>query len=199
MQNGWRRWRRLGVGTLVLLVFVPAAALLWPVSAMAQGADDLATTIEQNLAGIAFRLEMRPEMAATELKVQKSQLELLEQEAPDHPALPGLKREFAALQDELASALTAAARGDGMGMVPTPPAGFDAGMEQVEALQQRAEEEFLRGETESASSYLQQAEAQVAALESRYGSEIPRGHVPLLVAKETIAALKEQVADKVAR
>lgn len=199
MQNGWRRWRRLGLGTMILLVFVPAATLLLPMSAVAQGADDLAMKIEQNLAGIAFRLEMRPQMAAPELKEQKTQLELLEQEAPDHPALPKLKRQFADLQTNLASALAAAARGGGTGMVPTAPAGFEAGMEEVEVLQQRAEEEFLRGETESASGYLQRAEAQVAALETRYSGEIPRGHVPLLVAKEKLAALKEQVADKEGR
>jgi hypothetical protein len=32
-------------------------------------------------------------------------------------------------------------------------------------------------------------------LERRYGDELPAGHVPLLVTKEKIAALKDQLAE----
>jgi hypothetical protein len=33
-------------------------------------------------------------------------------------------------------------------------------------------------------------------LERRFGDELPAGHVPLLVTKEKIAALKDQLADR---
>jgi hypothetical protein len=51
------------------------------------------------------------------------------------------------------------------------------------------------GDPSKALGYLEQSEAQIAALESRYRDEIPAGHVPLLVAKEKAAALKDQLAD----
>jgi hypothetical protein len=35
----------------------------------------------------------------------------------------------------------------------------------------------------------------MAGLEQRYGAELPPGHVPLLVAKEKIAALKDQLTE----
>ena len=34
-----------------------------------------------------------------------------------------------------------------------------------------------------------------SGLEQRYGAQLPPGHVPLLVAKEKIAALKDQLAE----
>jgi hypothetical protein len=118
-----------------------AAALeLWPADVLAEGADDLALTIEQNLAGIAFRLDLRPEQAAHDLEAQGRQLELLATEAPDHPALPELEQTYATLQADLAAALAG-----GAGAIPTAPEGFDAGMEDVEALQARAEAEFVGG------------------------------------------------------
>ena len=51
------------------------------------------------------------------------------------------------------------------------------------------------GQTAEAASYLEQAEHQMAALEQRYGGEIPKGHATLLVTKEKIAALKDQLAE----
>jgi hypothetical protein len=170
-----------------------AAAMLWPALALGDGADDLALTIEQNLAGIAFRLDMRPAQAAQDLEAQGRQLELLATEAPDHPALPELERTYQTLQADLAAALAGAAN-DEATTTTTPPADFDAGMEEVETLQARAEAEFVGGDPEQASGYLEQAEAQLAALESRFESKIPPGHVPLLVAKEKLAALKDQLA-----
>jgi hypothetical protein len=68
-------------------------------------------------------------------------------------------------------------------------------MEQVDALQRQADAELLRGNTAGATDYLGQAEARMNALERRYGAELPPGHVPLLVTKEKIAALKDQLAD----
>ncbi len=176
-----------------------ATATLLPVVALGQGADELASTIEQSLEGIEFRLDIRPQQAANDLEAQGRQLELLEQQAPEHPALPELKQKFRELQDGLASALATAAgdaaHGGGAAQVPTAPAAFTTGMEEVDELQRQAEAEFLRGKTDAAAGYLQQAETHMAELERRYGDDLPRGHVPLLVAKEKIAALKDQLAE----
>lgn len=183
----------------VRLRFVALAmAALLPAVAMGQGADELASTIQQSFDSIAFRIDIRPQQAATDLEAQGRQLQLLEQQAPEHPALPELKQKFSELQDGLASALAAAAgdaaRGEGATQVPTAPAAFTMGMEQVDQLHRQAEAEFLRGETEQAADYLQQAESKMADLEQRYGDDLPPGHVPLLVTKEKIAALKDQLA-----
>jgi hypothetical protein len=77
----------------------------------------------------------------------------------------------------------------------TAPEAFTTGMEQVDQLQRQADAEFLRGKTDEAANYLKQAEAEMTGLEQRYGAELPPGHVPLLVAKEKIAALKDQLAE----
>ena len=167
--------------------------------ALGQGADELASMIEQSLQGIEFRIDIRPEQAATDLEAQGRQLQLLEQQAPDHPALPELKQKFSALQDGVASALAGAAgdaaRGEDAALMQTAPEAFTSGMEQVDQLQRQAEAEFLRGKTDAAANYLKQAEAEMTGLEQRYGAELPPGHVPLLVAKEKIAALKDQLAE----
>jgi hypothetical protein len=184
--SGW--WWRFDARML-------AVVMLAPVIALAQGVDDLAMTIEQNLEGIAFRLELRPSQAAHDLEAQGRQLELLAKEAPDHPSLPKLEKTYANLQEEIAASLAGAASGRGLDQTPTAPEGFVAGMEKVETLEQRAEAELFGGNTDQATGYLDQAEAQIAALESRYESEIPPGHVPLLVAKEKLAALRDQLAD----
>jgi hypothetical protein len=179
------------------LLAIATAALL-PVVALGQGADELASMIEQSLQGIEFRIDIRPEQAATDLEAQGRQLQLLEQQAPDHPALRELKQKFSALQDGVTSALGTAgdaARGEDAALMHTAPEAFTSGMEQVDQLQRQAEAEFLRGKTDEAANYLQQAEAEVTGLEQRYGAELPPGHVPLLVAKEKIAALKDQLAE----
>ena len=176
-----------------------ATAALLPMVALGQGADELASMIEQSLQGIEFRIDLRPEQAATDLEAQGRQLQLLEQQAPDHPALPELKQKFSALQSGVASALAGAAgdaaRGEDAALVQTAPEAFTSGMEQVDQLQRQAEAEFLRGKTDEAANYLKQAEAAMAGLEQRYGAQLPPGHVPLLVAKEKIAALKDQLAE----
>jgi hypothetical protein len=175
-----------------------ATAALLPVVALGQGADELASMIEQSLQGIEFRIDIRPQQAAADLQAQRRQLQLLEQQAPDHPALPELKQKFSALQDGVASALAGtagdAAQGEDAALLQTAPAPFTSGMEQVDQLQRQAEAEFLRGKPDQAANYLQQAEAEMTGLEQRYGAELPPGHVPLLVAKEKIAVLKEQLA-----
>jgi hypothetical protein len=183
-------------GRLRFVALVTAALL--PTMAAGQGADELASTIEQSFDSIEFRIDIRPEQAASDLEAEGRQLELLEQQAPEHPALPELKQKFSQLQDDLAAALAAAASdaatGGGATEVPTAPEAFTTGMEQVDQLHRQAEAEFLRGETAQAANYLRQAETKMADLEQRYGADLPPGHVPLLVTKEKIAALKDQLA-----
>ena len=191
------RTARLGPQKGRLRLLIAGAAVLLPAVAIAQGADQLALTIEQALSGIEFRIDVRPQQAAADLEAQARQLELLETEAPGHPALPELKQKFGELQDSLAAGLARAKdAGDG-GLVPVPevPEAFTAGMEEVDALQRQADAELLRGNAAGAINYLDQAEAQMNALERRYGAVLPPGHAPLLVTKEKIAALKDQLAD----
>jgi hypothetical protein len=187
--EGWRaRWRVW----LVVATFLPAVAI-------AQGADELALMIEQSLDGIAYRLDLRPDQAAQDLQEQQRRLELLQQQAPEHPALPALNEKLAALQDGVASSLATAAgdaaTGEGAAQIPTAPEAFDDGLEEVGVLQKQAESAFLMGETAEAEQYLAQAEGQMAALEQRYGGEIPKGHATLIVTKEKLAALKDQLAE----
>ena len=183
------------------LAGVALATLLWlPASAGAQGADELASTIEQSLDGIEFRIDVRPEQAAQDLEEQQRRLELLAREEPDHPALPELRQRIEEVQADLASGLadaaTSAIEGDGSAQAaPEPPEEFATGMEEVQELQRQAETELLRGRTEAASGNLERAEAQMSELESRYAAEIPQGHVPLLVARERQSALKDQLDD----
>jgi septation ring formation regulator EzrA len=181
------------------LRMLAATVMLVPLLAAASGADELALTIEQNLESIEFRLDLRPYQAGQDLEEQGRQLELLAKEAPNHAALPKLEEQYRALQSKAADALAEAARGEAAAQVPGPPEGFVAGLEEVEELQARAEAEMYGGDPNQARSYIEQSEAQIAALESRYRSEIPQGHVPLLVAKEKAAALKDQLADTDAR
>ncbi len=175
--------------------WVVAAAALWPASALGQGADELASMIQQSLAGIEFRLDLRPYQASQDLEAEGRRLELLEKEAPDHPALPALKRKFAELQAGVAAAANSAANGAGGAAVPTPPAGFTAGLKEVDALQKQAESALLLDHTAEAENYLARAERQMAGLEQRYRGAIPDGHAPLIVAEEKLAALKDQIAD----
>jgi hypothetical protein len=185
---GWcARWRI----SLIAAAFLPAVAI-------AQGADELASMIEQSLSGIEYRLDLRPKQAAQDLQEQQRRLELLEQQAPDHADLPALREKFAALQAGVASSLATAAgdavSGAGAAQIPTAPDAFTEGLEEVGALHKQAESAFLMGQAAEATSYLEQAEGQMAALEQRYGGEIPKGHATLLVTKEKIAALKDQLS-----
>ena len=181
---GWRVWL--------------AMAALLPVAALAQGADELASTIEQSLSGIEYRLDLRPQLAAQDLEEQQRRLELLEQQAPEHPDLPALREKFAALQDGLAASLAdaadSAATGAGAAQIPTAPEAFDDGLQEVGQLQKQAEAALLMGQTADALDFLEQAEVQMAALEEQYGGQIPQGHATLIVTKEKIAALRDQLA-----
>lgn len=184
---GW--WRAAVVSAMILL----------PAVAAAQGAEELASTIEQSLDGIEFRLDIRPEQAAQDLKEQRRRLELLEQQAPDLPAVAGLRQRVGQLQAKLASSLAAAAgdvaKGGDASRLQSAPESFEVGLEAVGNLQDQAEAELSRGRVEEAAAYLDEAEVQMARLESRHEGQIPPGHVPLMVARERLSTLKDQLAD----
>lgn len=167
-------------------------------TALGQGADELASTIEQTLESIEFRIELRPEQAAQDLREQQRRIDLLEQQAPEHQALPEIKRRMAALEADLAASQGGVAEEEpetGTATVATAPEDFESGLQEVDQLQSQAETELLNGRPEEAAAYLEQAETQMAELETRFAGEIPRGHVPLIVAKERLATLKDQLGD----
>ena len=174
-----------------------AGLMLVPAVALAQGADSLALTIEQALTGIEFRVDLRPQQAVRDLEEQRRQLELLERQAPDHPALPDLKERMNRVQEQVATGLARAASetdtGTAAAQIPSAPEAFDSGIDEVLTLQNQAEAEIMRGRPEAAGSILEQAGAQMADLEREHGDQIPAGHVPLIVAKEKQATLEEQV------
>jgi hypothetical protein len=192
LQDRWDGWRARWRIWLVAATFLPAVAI-------AQGADELASMIRQSLDDIEYRVDLRPEQAAEDLEEQQRRLELLEQQAPNHRDLPALQDKVRALQEGVATSLATAAKdaasGSGAALIPTAPEAFTEGLEEVGALQKQAESAFLMGETADAVEYLAQAEGQMAALEKRYGGEIPKGHATLIVTKEKLAALKDQIAD----
>jgi hypothetical protein len=178
-------------------LWVIAALGFLPVAAIGQGADELASMIEQSLAGIEYRLDLRPKQAAQDLQEQERRLELLEQQAQDNPALPELRQKFKRLQAEVASGLAGVEGDAGTGEatpVESAPEGLTTALRAVDTLQERAESELMSGRPGEAAGYLSQAEAQMTALEARYAGKIPEGHVPLIVAQEKLAALKDQLA-----
>ena len=182
------------IALALALAIVPAAA------ALADPQDDLARTIDQSLDGIEFRLTIAPEQAARDLAEQKRRLEMLARQAPEHDAIPGLRERVANLQEEADAATggadpmtgSAATAAEGL---PTArlPAEVDLGLNEVRDLQTQAEDALLRGELPEAASHLDQADRTLADLEQRFADQIPTGHVPLLVAKERLSALQDQV------
>jgi hypothetical protein len=180
-------------------LWVAGPLMLMAVAAVGQGADELASTIEQSLDGIEFRIELRPGQAAEDLEEQQRRVDLLEQQAPDHPALPEIRKKMSALQSDLAASLVDAAEnaaaGEGTTSIPSAPEGLETGLEEVSTLQSQAETELLSGRPAQAAGYLKQAEEQMAELEARFAGDIPQGHVPLIVATERLGALKDQLED----
>jgi hypothetical protein len=74
------------------------------------------------------------------------------------------------------------------------PADVRIQLRAVEQLQTRGDREMMRGETDSATAYLDEAETRIAAIEDQYGDQIPPGYAPLIIAKERLAALRDQLA-----
>lgn len=199
--EGWPRrsaaWRR------VLAAAVVAAALA-PASAWLAGPDELALTIQQNLEGVEFRLGISPERAVGDLDEQKRQLRMLETQAPDHPMIPELVRQVDRLEAQAAEQLGGGA-GTGTGAASAtapasellgpsePPDEVADRLDEVNRRLREAENGMMQGQADAAAESLNRADALVAEIESDYGDEIPAGHVPLIVAKERINVLKDQL------
>jgi hypothetical protein len=188
----WRR-RRCAAWWHALVI----SATILPATVAAQGADELASTIEQSLAGIEFRLDTRPAQAAQDLEEQQRRLKLLEEQAPDHPALAQLRQKVEQLQASVATRLAAAGSDaaeseEASGLAPDS---FEVGLQAVSNLQDHAEAELSRGRVEEAAAYLEEAEVQMDRLEARHDGEIPPDHVPLMVARERLTILKDQISD----
>ena len=73
------------------------------------------------------------------------------------------------------------------------PAEVRRELREVETLQTRADREMMRGASDSAAGYLSEAERLIEAIEAEYGERIPPGYAALIVAKERLAALQDQL------
>lgn len=191
---------RLGLAAMAL---AGTAALAQEADPLAPGSDQLASTIEQSLKSVEFQLTVAPESAAKDLEAQRRRLAILEAESPDHPMLPQLTRRIEELEAETAAALGEGEAGAESGVVERsglmlpvePPPEVGSRMREIENLQTRADRELMRGEHESAEHYLEEARSAIDEVEEAYGDQIPPGYAALIIAKERLAALRDQIAD----
>lgn len=188
---------------LMAMALAGSAALAQEADPLAPGSDQLASTIEQSLKSVEFQLTVAPESAAKDLEAQRRRLAILETEDPDHPMLPELTRRIEELEAETEAALgegEAGAEGgtverSGLILPVEPPPEVGSKMREIENLQTRADRELMRGEHESAEHYLEEARSAIDEVEEAYGDQIPPGYAALIVAKERLAALRDQLAD----
>ena len=165
------------------------------------GPDQLAQTIDQNLAGIEFRAEFAPQRTVHELNEQKRQLRMLEGEAPGHRMIPELTERVERLEAQLAELLEDQPADPGAPAEPAPglvgptapPAEVTDRLREVDRWLSEAEAGLLQGQADAAAEHLGRADELVVEIEREYADEIPAGHVPLMVAKERLAHLREQV------
>ena len=183
------------------LALAVAAAALAATPASAQGPDSLAQTIDQNLSGIEFRIDLTPERTVRDVREQGRQLRLLESQAPDHPQIPELRQRIERLEaqlteklgDDPARAASEAMTGTGTTAAEVPGE-VAARLEEVDRELTEAESGLLQNAPDAAAERLARAEETLAALERDHAGQIPTGHVPLIVAKERLATLKDQLA-----
>ena len=176
---------------LTAMVAVPLA-----LSAVAQSPDEAAQLIQRSIEDIELQIRIAPTAAQEDVERQKRQLDTLRSEAPDHPLLPSLEQRIGELEDEIAAAL---AQQPGTGeeteqFVPLhAPAEVRRELREVETLQTRADREMMRGASDSAADFLSEAERLIEAIEAEYGERIPPGYAALIVAKERLSALQDQL------
>jgi hypothetical protein len=179
------------------LVLGMLGATLIALTALAQSADELVTLIQQSVEDIQAEMRVDPAGAESTLALQKDRIETLRSEAPNHPMLSSLERRIDELDEEVA------ALRESQSESPVPeeqfvplsaPADVRMRLRDVEELRTRGDREMLRGETDSAVAYLDEAESLIATIEEEYGDQIPPGYAALIVAKERIAGLRDQLA-----
>ncbi len=185
----WQRGAQLAIAWL--------GAMLIALPALAQSVDELVPLVQQSIEDIEAQMRVDPAGAEASVALQRERLTTVRSEAPDHPLLSSLERRIAALDEEVAALRASQAESplDEEQFVPlTVPAEVRMRLRDVQQLQNQSDREMMLGETESASAYLDEAEALLAAIEAEYGDQIPPGYAALIVADERLAALRDQLA-----
>ena len=170
--------------------------MLIALAALAQSVDELVPLIQQSIDDIQLEMRVDPTAAETNLSLQRERIEEVRSQAPDHPLLPSLERRIDELDQEIMAARESQP-GSAVEEQYVPvnaPADVRMQLREVEQLQTRGDREMLRGDTESASAYLDEAESLLASIEDKYGDQIPPAYAALIVAKEKLAALRDQLA-----
>lgn len=165
--------------------------------------DELAQAIEQSLDNVEFQATVAPESAARDLAEQRRRLTNLEFESPDHPMLPQLTERIEAIEAEVTAALgedeEAIEQGvidrPGLMLAIDPPPEVRFKMREIESLQTRADREMMAGQHEAAARYLEDASSAIDEVEEQYGDQLPPGYAALIIAKERLDALRDQIAD----
>ena len=179
------------------LALATLGAMLIALTAMAQSADELVPLIQQSVEDIQVQMRVDPAGAEASLAQQRERIEAVRSEAPGHPLLSSLERRVDELDEEIAALRASQAESpvDEEQFVPlTVPAEVRMRLRDVQQLQTQSDREMMRGETESAVAYLDEAEALLATIEEEYGDQIPPGYAALIVADERLAALRDQLA-----
>jgi cell fate (sporulation/competence/biofilm development) regulator YlbF (YheA/YmcA/DUF963 family) len=110
--------------------------------------------------------------------------------------LPSLEERFGELEADVAAAVEAQPEETAHQEQFVPlgaPAEARAQLRDVETLQTRADREMMSGRPDHAKEYLSEAEGLIAEIEDEYGDQMPPGYAPLIVAKERLAALRDQL------
>jgi len=182
------RSRRIGVAFVT-------SAMLFALPALAQSADELVLLIQSNIESIQLETRVDPTRAEENLARQREQLDTLRSQAPDHPMLSSLERRIDELAEEIEAArATQPETADEAPFVPiTVPADVRMQLRQVEELQTLGDREMMRGRMARAVEHLDESDALIETIEREYRDQIPRGYAPLIVAKERLDALRDQL------
>jgi hypothetical protein len=179
------------------MVCTTLLAMLVALAALAQSADEVVQLIQQSIEDIELEMRIAPSSAAESLAQQRDRLDSVRSEAPEHPMLSSLERRLDELDDEIAAAresTSSATTGEDQYVPLSVPADVRMQLRDVKELQTRGDREMMRGEMDAAAHYLDEAESLIAAIEDEYGDQIPPGYAALIVAKERLDALRDQLA-----
>ena len=179
------------------LIFTVLGAMLIALTAVAQSVDELVPLIQQSIEDIEAQMRVDPAGAEEGVALQRERIEAVRREAPNHPLLSSLERRIDELDEEVAALRASQAESplEEEQFVPlTVPADVRMRLRDVRELQNQSDREMMRGETESAVAYLDEAEALLATIEEEFGDQIPPGYAALIVAEERLAALRDQLA-----
>jgi hypothetical protein len=183
--------RRHGVPVLAAL-----GAMLFAFPVLAQSADELVPLIQQSIEDIQLEMRVNPARAQMELAQQRDRVETLRSEAPDHPMLSSLERRIDELDEEVAAARDSqsdSAASEEQFVPLIVPADVRMQLRDVKQLQSQGDREMMMGRMDSAVAHLDEAESMIATIEHEYGDQIPPGYAALIVAKERLAALRDQL------